>query len=35
VAIQVLTGAPGMTVTVMRELLVDVVRQELIAPPTR
>jgi len=34
VAIQVLTGAPGMTVTVMRELLVDVVRQELIAPPT-
>ncbi|HJP78885.1 MAG TPA: TetR family transcriptional regulator C-terminal domain-containing protein [Pseudonocardiaceae bacterium] len=31
VAIQVLTGAPGMTVTVMRELLVDFVRRELAA----
>lgn len=31
VAIQVLTGAPGMTVTVMRELLVDFVRKELVA----
>ncbi|GHE79498.1 hypothetical protein GCM10017786_06740 [Amycolatopsis deserti] len=30
-AIQVLTGAPGITVTVMRELLVDFVRRELSA----
>lgn len=30
-AIQVLTGVPGMTVTVMRELLVDFVRRELVA----
>jgi hypothetical protein len=33
-AIQVLTGAPGMTVTVMRELLVEFVRRELIPPGT-
>ncbi|MEV0262904.1 TetR/AcrR family transcriptional regulator [Streptomyces sp. NPDC050617] len=31
-AIQVLTGAPGMTITVMRELLVDFVSRELVAP---
>jgi AcrR family transcriptional regulator len=30
-AIQVLTGAPGMTITVMRELLIDFVRRELVA----
>jgi AcrR family transcriptional regulator len=35
VAIQVLTGAPGMTVTVMRELLVDFVRHELVVPGKR
>jgi len=34
-AIQVLTGAPGMTVTVMRELLVEFVRRELIPPGNR
>jgi AcrR family transcriptional regulator len=35
-AIQVLTGAAGMTVTVMRELLVEFVERELVAPrPTR
>jgi len=33
-AIQVLTGAPGMTVTVMRELLVEFVSRELIPPGT-
>lgn len=31
-AIQVLTGAQGMSVTVMRELLVDFVRRELVVP---
>ena len=35
-AIQVLTGAAGMTVTVMRELLVEFVERELVPPrPTR
>ncbi|MEV6791144.1 TetR/AcrR family transcriptional regulator [Streptomyces sp. NPDC051320] len=34
-AIQVLTGAPGMTTTVMRELLVDFVARELAAPAAR
>jgi AcrR family transcriptional regulator len=33
--IQVLTGAADMTVTVMRELLVDFVERELVARPTR
>ncbi|POX39128.1 TetR family transcriptional regulator [Streptomyces sp. Ru73] len=31
-AIQVLTGAPRMTVSVMRELLIDFVHRELVAP---
>ena len=35
IAIQVLTGAPGMSVTVMRELLVDFVRRELVVPGDR
>lgn len=34
VAIQVLTGAPGMTVTAMKEILVQFVHDELLPPPT-
>jgi len=33
IAIQVLTGAPGMTVSAMREILVQFVQDELVAAP--
>jgi AcrR family transcriptional regulator len=35
IAIQVLTGASGISVTVMRELLVDFIRRELVVPGDR